>query len=479
MHHRRRFLSLSSSLRGPTALRAIMLACFAAACGVSDGSDDTEVDSLEADEQASAAEESTLRQANLPEYKDTRDAFRDISKRIMGVDPKTDKVTHYGLVELARMLGYGWTYNWCNDKWNWGMGASQGKLAKDVSDKAKAHFNDKMLYITSNHKTGSGYGCSEGPERDNPAMYTFNDWVLADSSVQRIPWSKDELPDGDGGSVSLDTNGVAKVEAPLTFEVDTGLNKLSKSITAQIGVDQAISLSSTITKGWSNSWKIGATFTNKWSAGLFGTGTEFTVAVSSDYTRQESESEAETQSTTITPKCNFSVEVPPKCHYKGKIVVSKERRIGRFKANLSVKPQTVGITGFMRLKDGNGCMRRGLKKGDGRDPDGTCGKTRKTVNEIFGDPNGLLFYEDIEQQRSTDSGSWYWHLLTGIEEYNHNGTPMVDLAIREFNNESIYRFSLPFSASEETVTSCKLELDVADDSDDSCKAPSEKTAPAK
>ena len=138
----------------------------------------------------------------------------------------------------------------------------------------------------------------------------------------------------------------------------------------------------------------------------------------------------------------------------------------------------------MRHGDSHGCMRRGNKKGGGADVDGRC--KRDHVDEIFGATatTGLFFYQDIEQQRKNDSGNWYWHLMSGIADYTHDGKADVDSVLDNLRSTSTvdstagdraYQFSVPFVTAHEELTTCDLDVKVGSDSAPECNAPPRQT----
>lgn len=444
--------------RKKLAFAAIALGSLVLGCSGS-ANDDTKTGPPKDEDDSTSNRESTLREGEFPEYDDVKTAFTDVSKRILGLDPKTEKVQYYGMIHLADQLGYGWTSNFCAPSW-------------DVTSTREG-----AITLTSNHQTGSGYGCSEGPKRDDPAKYSFSDWVLADTRAVKIPWSTADLP-GDGTMATLTEDGEIQVVEPIVIEADTGLNTTSEKVKVVFGVDQAISLSKAVMKGWKNSYEAGVSVAAQWKAGIPLIGeTSVTTTFSFKYTHEDNGSVTDTETTTVTPKCSFDVTVPPGCHYKGKITVSKMKKAARYKAYVVAKPRTATISGFMRWGDSHGCMRRGNKKGEGREIDGHC--EREHIDEKFGDGTGMLFYEDVERQRRNDSGNWYWHLMSGIGDYQDNGKPQVDLVIGNLKNDGIYSFSLPFVTAYEDVTKCDFKVEVDSDSGEGCAAPPASSKPAK
>lgn len=455
-----------SRTRSKSALALLVLSGLAAACGTGDGETGGAGAASATDEQSNAA--ATLREADFPAYTTTRDAFIDIGKRLVGIDPQAPlgQISYYGLQNLADELGYGWTWNSCGTNW-------------DVATPAGA------VVLTSNHQTGSGYSCDDGPKRDDPAKYTFADWVIDGSSrAVKQPYSAADaaaVAQASTGTaqVSLNAEGEIAIAEATVVEADTGLNPTSGKVTLALGVDQAITLSKTLERGWSNSEEAGISVEASVTAGLPGVeSATVKTAFSFKYTRQDNGKTATTTTTTVTPKCSFTVDVGPGCHLKGSITVSRVKRAARYTAYINAKPRTATISGFMRYGDSHGCMRRGNKKGGGRDVDGHC--DRKHVDQLFGTAeNGPTFVQDILAQRMNDSGDWYWHLMSGIADYQHGGSADVDLTIGNLTSERPYQFSLPFTTSEEDVTDCKINLAVAKDSAASCAAPPPSAAPAK
>lgn len=448
-----------SRTRSTSALALLALSGFTAACGAGSGpsaADHGGPASGEEDDTRAA----TLREADFPEYTDTKLAFTDIAKRLIGIDPAspTGQIRYFGLQSLADELGYGWTWNSCQT--NWDVTTPQGAVV-----------------VTSNHQTGSGYSCDDGPKRDDPAKYVLKDWILADATAVKKPYTSAELPSG-GTQVVLNGDGDIEVVSPIVVEADSGLNKTSQNVKLAIGVDQAVSLSDSVTRGWRNAEEAGVSVETSFTAGLplIGQSTVKTT-FSFKYTHEDNGSATKTTTTTVTPKCSFEVTVPPACHYKGKITVSKVNKASRYTAYVVAKPQTAILSGFMRWGDAHGCMRRGNKDGDGRDVNGHC--KRDHVDETFGGADtGMLFYEDIERQRMNDSGNWYWHLISGISDYQVSGKPDVDWIIGNLKDDRPYQFSLPFVTSHEDVTQCNLTLDVAPDSTGACTAPPPESKPA-
>lgn len=452
-------MTRSRSRQTTSALATVLVVSgLATACGGGSANDTARAGPTGEDEQEST--EKTLREGEYPEYDDVKLAFTDVSKRLVGLDPKSEELRYYGMVHLADQLGFGWTWNWCAPSW-------------DVLSS-----RDGAISLTSNHQTGSGYGCSDGPKRDDPAKYTFSDWILADAKAVKIPWSRSDLP-GEGTQAELTEDGEIKVVEPIVVEADSGLNKTSQNVKLVFGVDQAITVSRAVMKGWKNSYEAGVSVAAQWKAGIPLLGeTSVTTTFSFKYTHEDNGSTTDTETETVTPKCSFDVTVPPGCHYKGKITVSKVKKAARYKVYAVAKPQSATISGFMRWGDSHGCMRRGNKDGDGRDIDGHC--ERDHVDETFGANTGMLFYEDIARQRRNDSGNWYWHLMTGIADYQDgSGKPTVDAIIGNLQNDAIYQFSLPFVAAYEDVTKCDLSLEVDSDSTGDCTAPPPGSKPAK
>lgn len=446
--------------RSRSALALLALSGLTAACGGSGATSVAANDNAAADEQDGTAG-ATLREADFPEYTDTKAAFTDIAKRIVGIDPKspTGQIKYWGLQTLAEQLGYGWTWNSCNT--NWDVTTPQG-----------------AVIITSNHQTGSGYSCDDGPKRDDPAKYTLKDWILADSTAVKKPYSTTELPSG-GTQVRLTADGDVEVVSPIVVKADSNLNTTSQNVKLSIGVDQAVTLTDAVTRGWRNAEEAGVAVEASFTAGLplVGQSTVKTT-FSFKYTHEDNGSDTKTTTTTVTPKCSFEVTVPPGCHYKGELTVSKVNKVSRYTAYVVAKPQTAIISGFMRWGDSHACMRRGNKEGGGRDLNGHC--ERDHIDETFGGPaTGMLFNEDIQRQRTNDSGNWYWHLMSGISDYQAGGAPAVDAIISNVSDDRAYQFSLPFVTSHEDVTECNLSLKVAPDSTGACSAPAPASAPAK
>ncbi|MDB4933796.1 MAG: hypothetical protein JWP87_768, partial [Labilithrix sp.] len=119
-----------------------------------------------------AAKGSTLRDGDYPEYSSVKKAFSDVAQRIVGIDPKTQKITNVGLQNLAYELGFAYSANSCGTDWDVVAPAS-GKVV-----------------ITSNHQTGAGPGCNQGPDRDTPTKYTLSDWYLADTKTELVKYEQ-------------------------------------------------------------------------------------------------------------------------------------------------------------------------------------------------------------------------------------------------------------------------------------------------
>lgn len=457
--------------RPRSALTLFALTGLLAGCGAGSGdsaSTSTDPASAAPDE----ARASTLREADFPEYTSTKDAFVDIAKRIVGIDPTspTGQVSYYGLVTLADELGYGWTWNSCGTNW-------------DVTTPPNA------VVLTSNHQTGTGYSCDDGPKRDDPAKYTLQDWFVADASAVKIPYTTASLPAGVQATVNKD--GEIEVITPTVVTVDTGLNPTSQNVKVTAGVDTAIAVADSVTRGWSNTEEAGVSVEASTTVGLPGIeSVTVKTSFSFKYSRQDNGSATKMTTTTVTPKCAFELTVPPSCHYTGTITVSKSTKAAQYKAYVVAKPQTAVVSGFMRYGDSHGCMRRGNKGGGGADIDGHC--KRDHVDETFGGgaATGLIFYQDIERQRLNDSGNWYWHLMSGIADYTHGGKADVDSVIDNLRSTAVadsgvanagdraYQFSVPFTSAHEDLTTCVLKVAVAPDSTGDCKAPPPASKPA-
>ena len=302
--------------------------------------------------------------------------------------------------------------------------------------------------------------------------------MLADTKAVKLPWTEAELPGHAGPQATVNEDGEIETVEPIVVETDSGLNPSAKDMKLTLGVDQSISVARMVTRGWTNSFEGGVTVGAEFSTGSLLPGSKVTTTFSFKYTRTENESTTEEKRTMITPKCAFEVTVPPACHYKGKITVSKVRKEARYRVHVVAKPQAAAISGFMRYADSHGCMHRAFKEGGGKEIDGNC--DREHVDETFGGAKtGMLFVEDIARQRKNDSGNWYWHLMASVPDYqNAAGNPVVDDVIESLKKDDNYQFSLPFVTAYEDVTQCNLALEVAPDSTGQCTVPPPATAPA-
>ena len=129
------FLSVSAPTRSAFAL--LVLSGLVAACDSAETSD-TAAPNAETNEgtppvaEKPKAEKKPLNPVpadpNFPEYADTKDAFTDVARRILGMErgSKDGAIVRPGMVHLAEQLGYGWTRNTCAPGWDITSGSGGG-----------------------------------------------------------------------------------------------------------------------------------------------------------------------------------------------------------------------------------------------------------------------------------------------------------------------------------------------------------------
>ena len=282
--------------RPRSALTLFALTGLLAGCG--GGSSDSTATST--DPATAAPDEgraSTLREADFPEYKNTRDAFIDIGKRIVGIDPlsPTGQVSYYGLQTLADELGYGWTWNSCGTDW-------------DVTTPPNA------VVLTSNHQTGTGYSCDDGPKREDPAKYTLQDWFVADSSAVPIPYTTADLPVGVAATITKD--GQVEVLTPIVTIVRSKLNTTSEKLKQTVSAVKKIVVTDSVTKGWSNTEEAGVAVEASTTGGVPGIGAVTAkTSFSFKYSRQDTGATTTMKQEEATVSCSFEMLTPPNCRF--------------------------------------------------------------------------------------------------------------------------------------------------------------------
>jgi hypothetical protein len=178
---------------------------------------------------------------------------------------------------------------------------------------------------------------------------------------------------------------------------------------------------------------------------------------------------------TFTPTCSFTANVPAGCHYRGELTATVKRVRQAYWADVTVRPQTASLAGFMRYEQGGGCQHKYFRNGDGKCPcnedlvhklGGSCQNARATFQADFGTPGeGLYFLDEIINRRKDDKGLWYWWAAATT------GTAM-DEAIAALRDETDrYQFSLPFVYADDQLLMCSYKVTVVEGSDPSCSEP--------
>ena len=383
-----------------------------------------------------------------------QDVLAQIAKQMVGLNPAIDdRHDHIGLANIARLVGYDLPLNDCGTPWlitTEGVGAAF------------------TLGLGSRHDRGAGPNCSEA-DPHAPVKYFFKDWTVRPQGVTWQPFSSSETAaDAPPLLGQANTNGLKDITAGIDVQ---GRRLWTSSESVEV-------LSSGRPQGEAVLVLYTRTTPKQPLAQAVGhrhTGYGLSAVTKAQATPDPSYTFSAGQLGPVTPawvkvQCQAEVAVPGGCIYKSTLTAQLKQSKARFKADLLVAPESIGLSG--RLGSQAPCNHLSLKRADGG-CGGSMGPAHTGVEAWFGRGRaGLTFADELAAQasalQSDGSGDWDFTAMRLLPGQQSQGIPTFDWALRYFQMATYAKVSVLFDQLDEQVESCILRSEILPTSAATC-----------
>ena len=387
---------------------------------------------------------------------ENQDLLAQIAKQMVGLNPAIDdRQDHIGLANIARLVGYDLPLNDCGTSW---LIASEG---------VDAAFT---LSLGSRHDRGAGPNCSEA-DPHAPVKYFFKDWAVRPQGVTWQPFSASETAaEAPALLGQANTNGLKDITAGIDVQ---GRRLWTSHESVEV-------LSSGRPQGEALLVLYIRTTPKQPMAQAVGhrrTGYGLSAVAKAPATPDPSYTFSAGQLEPVTPvwvkvRCQAEVAVPGGCLYKSTLTAQLKQSKARFKADLLVAPESIGLSG--RLGSQAPCNHLSLRRADGS-CGGSMGPAHTGVEAWFGRGRaGLTFVDDLAAQasalQSDSSGNWDFTAMRLMPGQQSQGIPTFDWALRYFQMATYAKVSVLFDQQEEQVESCLLHSEILPGSAATCTA---------